>query len=247
MRSILAVIMVLASSVKVDATSVVLFWTPTTIFMGADSKAVRDDGTVVTVCKIGAANDTYWAMSGILEWPASNFSADKVALDNMSTPLTLKSRLERFESAVKPELLTVLNAVRSERPLDFRNAYQNDPALEVAFADFEDGIPRAYVRYFVTRVDLTRDSVYLDPTRIDFPNREVSRSGFAALGRHEAIDALRAANPSFLEAPDVLGTIRRLIEIEIAAVPTEVGPPIALVEIDKEGAHWKSKGACGAN
>jgi hypothetical protein len=64
-------------------------------------------------------------------------------------------------------------------------------------------------------------------------------------GYHEEADRETRGNSdlwTMAGGPEAI--IRHLIRLEITAKPDEVGPPIAIAQIDSTGIHWIDKGAC---
>jgi hypothetical protein len=234
---------------EAQATSVVAVLTPTTIVLGADSKLIRGDRSDTrTVCKIGVSPNVFWGDSGILEVPIRNFSVDQIAGESMATVGNLETRIAHSEVAIMPRLTEILNAAKAGNPPDwFRRNYEKQAALEIVFAGFQHGIPHLYLRNFVAQSDPISGKVSVEIRRSDYPNAAFPESTVVLLGRHEAADSELSRNQTIWRHYGLPGGVRHLIAIEIAAVPDEVGPPIAMIEIDKDGSHWISEGRCAAH
>jgi hypothetical protein len=62
--------------------------------------------------------------------------------------------------------------------------------------------------------------------------------GFA-VGSNKAIRSYMAKN---FWGDDLVGDVGRFLQLEIDAVPAEVGPPIRILKIDSDGPHWVQNG-----
>ena len=235
-----------------QGTTIVAVRTQTTIVLGADGKAIAEDwGGIRTeargVCKIGVAKDVVWGESGILEVRTRNFSVDQIAAASMSMVGDLDVRIKTFENAMLPKLTEILSASKTNSPAWFHVRFENQPAVGIVFAAFVDGVPNLRSRDFIARSDQISGAVSVaikphDSPSAAFPNSASHVS--ARLGRHVLADDEIKKNPLIWDRLGLPGAVRHLIEMEIAAVPDEVGPPIAIIEITNAGRRWISRGQC---
>jgi hypothetical protein len=66
-------------------------------------------------------------------------------------------------------------------------------------------------------------------------------------GEYDAInDRLQSLSP-LLNKGDFTGAARRMIEMEIEAIPARIGPPVSIIEITSaNGIRWIDHGSCPA-
>jgi hypothetical protein len=230
----------------VRATSIVAVLTPTTIVLGADSKLIRGDRSETrTVCKIGVSPNVIWGESGILDIPIRSFSVDRIAAASVAIAGTLDTRIAAFEATIVPILIEILNALKVSNPPDwFVRNYENQAALEMVFIAFEDDVPHLHLKNFVAQSDQITGNVSVEVKKTDHSD---GQSRIVLLGRHEAADSELSKNSAIWREFGLIGGVRHLIEIEITAVPEEVGAPIAIVEITKGGPRWISEGGCASH
>jgi hypothetical protein len=245
MRLRLAILLLCIFELPGDAgaTSIVAVRTPASVLVGSDSKMTAGDGAAIAgQCKIATANGVYWAAANLKKSADHNFDIDAITASAMRGPGGLATRFAELEKAVAPKLAEVLN----DTPDDvFKEFHENQPSIDILFAGLEDGMPYLYRRYFEARIernaDDARKTIFVQTMR---PRCSIEPSCVMAIGSHRTIDAERARNPTMLRSLGVAQSIRHLINTEIAAFPDDVGPPITVLEIDKGGLRWISRGAC---
>jgi hypothetical protein len=229
------------------ATSAIALRTPARIVLGADGKVTtpdhKDGGSR---CKIGSANQVFWIEAGIIVLPKLNFALSDITTGAMAANEPVSNRVARFEDVLQSTLTPIVNEVRNGAPFFF--ADRLDKAwIQIAFASFENGIPTLHVRSFITRASPARGA-YLDINRVDLPDPAFPETVFATLGHDEVVNAKLAAIPGdrqqWLKAKGEDRAVAELIGDEIAALPQDVGPPVSVVDIGRDGVNWISHGAC---
>ncbi len=105
-------------------------------------------------------------------------------------------------------------------------------------------MPELYELSFTLTTNAPSDAIAMKITGGDSPSAAFPQSIIATLGDHKAIDTQTDSNFSLSLVAPTPSVMRHLIELEVSAMPGEVGPPIAIVMIDKDGAHWISQGVC---
>jgi hypothetical protein len=225
------------------ATTIVAVRTPASVLVGTDSKMTAADGSAVAgQCKIATANSVYWAAANLKKDEEHNFDLDEIAAAAMRGPGSVSARIASFESAVPPKLAEILN----DTPDDvFKEFHENQPSIDIVFAGLEDGVPYIHRRYFEARIerktDDTRKGIFVRTVR---PKCSGDPGCLTAIGSRRTVEGERARNPAMFRSMGVAQSIRHLIDTEIAAFPDAVGPPIAVLEIDKGGSRWISRGVC---
>jgi hypothetical protein len=230
-----------------QATTAIALRTPARIVLGADSKVTtpdhQDGGSR---CKIGSVNGVLWIEAGITVIPKVHFALSDVAASAMSANAPVSDRVAKFEDAIQSGLIPIMNRVRVSVPFFFADRL-NKAWIQIAFASVEDGVPTLRVRSFVTRASPDRGA-YLDIDRTDLPNPAFPETVFATLGHDEVVNAKLAAiagdRQQWLKAKGEDHAVAELIGDEIAALPQDVGPPISVVDITRDGVNWISRGAC---
>jgi len=230
-----------------QATSIIVVRTPTVIVLGADSKRIfGSTGKSASACKIGISKNVVWAAAGMVETSGGSFSAHRMAADSIAAPGDLGTRVADFERTVMVKLRDRLNGSTGKRREWILRRVENQPALEVVFAAFEEDVPHIYVTEFYAEPDGITGAFAIRVKRSESPSTTFPNSTIFALGRHKVAEATIHSTPTMWATLGLAGAVRHLIELEIAAGPEEVGPPIAIVKITKKGPHWISQGQCPA-
>jgi hypothetical protein len=236
---------------KAEATSVVAARNPTSVVIGADSKATVADGPKVetrTICKIRSANGVYWALAG------SDFQAtlrsggvtnvDKIASDAMSGKGSLSDRVLIFKAAVEPILDLVLADARYENPSVFQRIYMHP--LSINFIAFSDGVPELHAIDYVTTINASNGEVHVRPnSEIALPNPFLPPAFNVTSGEADAIKRYVYQHPDAKSLFIHPAFVKKMLELEIQDEPNIVGAPVAVVKIDASGPHWVYRGVCG--
>jgi len=226
-----------------NATIGIAVRTPTYLILGADSKVIRrsvNGNSQHTVCKIGHINKVYWIAAGLLDVPNGTFSVDEIAMKNMARREDFAKREASFAEEIFKNLATLVPIAQRDDPVFFNqrvDAKGGWSIIEITFAEVGDVTPLHKIEFHLSRIPNggVRTTVPME----DLPDTINPSVSATFMGDYEAIRA-QAANAAVGRPHDV----ERLIDMEIAANPAEVGPPISIVLIDKSGAHWISKGTC---
>jgi hypothetical protein len=191
-----------------------------------------------TFCKIGISHDVFWGEAGIISAAVTHFDAASIVNNIMSQTSSISTRIADFENVAMLSLRAILRSLRDGEPLDFTQKYgdRHVPAFQIIFAYFDDDTPRLISIDFMTKLNNVGEP------DIDIVEHNSGDAHF--IGRREAIYAEIAHNKSIWKDYGIPTAIRHLIQTEIDAVPEDVGPPIALIEIDKYHTSWISKGVC---
>lgn len=223
------------------ATTIVVARTAGEIVIGADSKVTDAFGNDLNkrACKIRQKGDVFVAIEGLELDRQTNFSVPVIlnrALSlTASAPVTEKvSMLMGF---LVSGLLSELSHLKTHEPETyFKKIEGGQLFLRIIVAGFEKGQPLVFVRSFRAlqyNPGQIGVAVIPDDCLADCKDRVATRF----LGESAAIDGLPEETPDFWKAGLSEG-VRRLIEVEIAARGEYVGPPIDIVRITPNGAHW---------
>jgi hypothetical protein len=233
-------------------TSVAILVTSRTILIaadGIDTKTINGVDTFVPYCKIRSQGSVFYTAAGVLSIPEINFNLWALARDAVRKSKTRTAIYDRLEQSVLARLPAVVERGKSSDPSSYARWLTGTPVILIAFASFENNIPR------VVAVSFSLDS----RGKIRKPARNVLGgpgvtvdTGF--FGYNERMKA--AANPGtpgswqprFRKHP--VAFIQSLIQLEIDQARRDhrgdVGPPIAIVKISRTGGGFVSghEGAC---
>ncbi|MFQ5649372.1 MAG: hypothetical protein ACE5IY_05475 [bacterium] len=232
-------------------TCIVIRKTEKELFAGADSKgrqfryahnglAVSAD-TTTSICKIVKCGNLFFAAAGIIEIEEIGFDLYEIARQAGLSEKPASDKIRRIENSIIAPLTKTLSKVRQTAPPIYDHYVQSGP-VQLALFGIEAYQPVLLVRGFTVRdTGQGQISVVRDSSRC----RNYSNGTWTAiLGRNKEIFDFLADHPKFWNLGPVAG-IRRLIEIEVKAVPEEVGPPIDLLRVTEKGAEWiQRKATC---
>jgi len=221
-------------------TTVVIVRSPEEIVIAADSK--RSDPADPTrhreECKIIRLQSFVYVTTGLVEEENTGLNVPLLAIEVSKTNQKLSRKVEELEQRVSDDLLKTHGEIRLNNPRLYERVSESISGTNIIIAGLESGVPRLFERMF--NIVWTRNTdVEVRIWKRDCPNgincdRE---EGFSAYGQTDAIRLFLANKATFWEAGFVEGA-RKLVELEIADKPEQVGPPIDIVRIDKRGSHW---------
>jgi hypothetical protein len=226
------------------ATTLVAVWTPTTTVIGADSLThTLDDGKRWSMCKIRRAGPVVWAATGITGNPDFHFSLDRLVGEAMSGPGSLDAKITAFETALFVPLSEVVHNIRIENPSWYYRHAKGHAVTRLIFSAHEDGVNRFWMREFVAESARIGDEIDISVKRTDCPGPTCQDFRVFLLGQYDYASRI-ASDAGFWEKNGLAESVRRSIETEIAGNPDHVGPPIAIVEVTRDGVRWVEKGEC---
>jgi len=219
------------------ATSIKILRGYTEIVIGADSKANIGSGSVL-VCKIVQAGSVFIVASGNVENRVIGFYALVIAQQACGTDGTILQKADRVQRALLDPFIKVLDRARQRSPQDYERAREEGVnRLGVTLCTIENDVPT------LVAIDFETDSHADEPpvvhaTRNVCPGDCPPIETLVDIGSQEASKGFLARNPAFWDTHDSVTGIRKLIEVEIEANPAEVGGPIDILRITKDGAYW---------
>jgi hypothetical protein len=144
---------------------------------------------------------------------------------------TVAELVRAFDNKIPAELRRVIEVVKKENPESYRATYQGKHVLEIVFASFEKGVPVLAFRDYQTNAL----GELMKVTKRDCPGVECAGPVQFCLGECSEVN-LAKRNPNW-QRGGLIPTIRRLINFEVDAY-WQVGPPIDILQIDKNGPRW---------
>jgi hypothetical protein len=225
------------------ATTIVGVRTPTEVVIGADSKTTALLGPQLERrCKIHVTNNVAWGLAGV------SLSGSYSPKDDIQSYLlssgTLAERIENFESSMTKMLTTVAQAWKVANPEIFAEMFDGMVTMETLFAAEDRGVLRMFYRRFGT---LKGTGGIVTVRGEDFPSQRHPDSVHVVLGTrlaHSAINEEIDSRPGLFDELGAEQSIKHLIESAINADPINVGPPISIIRVDKQGVKWIDHGAC---
>ena len=226
------------------ATTVVGIRVPDGFVIAADSKVMYrepESRGPATLCKIYQSGPLYFALAGMAFDRNRGFFPEKIVADNFSATDSLVSNMGRIERAISDSLKIEMKRLKTEDRSAF--AYNHRPGvdmLSIIAGEMVVGVPHMSGRGFMYADQTTSITITRVP---DCPGEDCPNGiRFFFAGRSDV--AMKTLN----EFQDDRGTVRhfpvtdvrKLVEAEIQASPEDVGPPITIVQVDKNGATWIS-------
>jgi len=226
-------------------TSIVAIRLNDQVVVGADSKIHLEEATGLKIpvsepiCKIGKGDGFFFATSGLLAVKETGYNANKIISEAPKINGTIEQKIERLEEMIKTPLTESLERHRRVYPWNYPYTSGTKPALEIVFLAVEKDSPFLLRRDFIP-ITSAFDSVEMNIVRKKCPGDCQNGEDIYPLGEKRAIKERLSQGPNFWKN-DPINAIRKLIELEIADDPFYVGPPIDILQIDKNGARWIEK------
>ncbi len=226
-------------------TSIIVVRTPSVVYLGADSK-MTTEGQPVTdrkVCKLHQADELFFAVAGFAGDQRREFKVPEIVARAARKGSTMSERVRRSEEAVVERLTAELIRLKNEAPATYEKMVREEggTVLALAFAGYEEGATFAIISQFAIRdpespsVFVKRDSC---PGNCPFGVKTFFLGSYKAIARY-------IAGKTGEGDMEPLEAIRYLIELEMEENPQEVGGPVDILRIDRQGPQWiQRKGEC---
>lgn len=226
---------------RLSATAIVIVRTPTSVFIGADSVRILNGTDRVLVCKIARFGDVYTAAAGLVGYDPTAFDLSTFVEKAASVVGPLASKSASLDDTIIRPLLDMAERLRRDDPA-FTSRYLNTYFVQVAFVGLENGQPAIAQRRYMPKIGVDGG---LEMSVFACPSSECSADfDMFMLGETTAMRT-RIKEPN--SRKDVQVAIHELIELQIRDTPERVGPPINILRIGSDGAHWLEGGeVCGS-
>ena len=211
------------------------------IIVGADSKAIRggDKSKPEIVCKIQQVGTAFHAAANVTEDPETNFNVLAIVKDVFQMKASILEKADRFTSLVVPPLTRFLENIKRNHPETYHQEFQGKHTLDVVFFGMESDVPVVHLRSFVAS-DIGPFAVSVAIMKKNCPG-DCETDLYFSLGHHDAIDTFLKENPFFWQRTTIIEGIRFLVTIEATMNPDDVGLPIDLIHLSKDGVEWIQK------
>ncbi len=248
-----------ALSTPARATTIVVLRTPDQIVVAGDSLSgltrVRDSLTGIagetknSACKIIRVGNVFFASSGIGSDSETGFDVREIARASGEESNGLLT-LQNFERVYLPSLAKELNFLRLANPAVYqKQSVENGPSA-IVFFGFESGSTFFHARGYGASSSIFGEAVSVrtvsafDCPGDNCPVKRDSRIANVNFGSSAAI--LRYLAPLVVPEADLLTVANKLVELEITDNPSEVGGPIDILRVTKNGGCWiKHEKECG--
>jgi hypothetical protein len=192
-------------------------------------------------CKLYVADSKVAILAGLTEEPDAGFDIRAIFHNVLNQPIPPDRAADLIQQRVEQALPAALEAFQKKDPAAFEARAQGEEQLLLVGTDTSGEIQfsRRSVPYRQAR-----------PAERDDSTGTLDHVGVALIGDTTAIDLdlLRLQKTNGWEGmgnpADLEKLARRFIALEIVAKPMQVGPPISMVLVDKNGIHWVDAGAC---
>jgi hypothetical protein len=162
-----------------------------------------------------------------------------VARDVLRKTDNLSEAAARFDDIVRPRLEHLAKQTKASNPKYFLAKVDGKPWYQVVFARFTSSGPEATLTTYRTSQGSSGLVINPEPSSC-FATTCLS---YFAIGLFDNMN-YAMAKPERLPKGNVVEIIKYLIELEIAADPKHVGPPIAVVTTDSAHSQWIENGEC---
>jgi len=197
--------------------------------------------TSTQTCKIFTKPGCAFGMAGLLykEYPV--FRLQELADEACSLPGDLRHKADAFLEIAREPVGTVAQYLRQSEPQFYRELAGGNGGelIMVVFAGPEAGSPSIFARGYKLDGEGGLTPVSMDVTEAN------NGAGFFG-GAAGEIAAYLKAHPKWQDM-DKVAAARKFVQLEIAAHPEWVGPPVAILTINRlDQQKWASPGVCHA-
>ena len=222
------------------ATTIIVVRTSDFVIIATDSKAtyIGNPGPPA-VCKIYNSGPLYFAIAGLDHDTRRNFYANAIVAGNFSAAGKFDNQVAKVERAISAALLTELSRIRLEDPGTYAFTVRpRKDVLSIVMAEWQDGIPHLAARGFSWKAN---PAPAIAISRVTCPGDCSDGRELVSLGERNAAQKFMRDNSG--ENFDLPSLAAKLVQLEIADSPSDVGPPISEMRLDKDGATWISNDA----
>jgi hypothetical protein len=240
---LVSVAVVLLSSQATANTSIIVVRTENFTVIAADSKLTTSDGTVAgTACKIHVANDVVWVEAGLKSENGGPLDVWRTIAEAVESKKSPEDLIDDLRDPLKIELSMFLRRFRIDRPDQYYKIVLMDGYNPIEIAVMQGNIMDTMFFVIPDRNDPNNIAVVAKYCPgPDCPDGNVTLE----LGEHRAIDEELKTHPDIWAEKGALPTLEYLIGLQSEATPMIVGPPVAVLQINKDGSiHWLEKGSC---
>jgi hypothetical protein len=210
------------------------------LIIAVDSKATfKSSGfkQAENVCKIFQSAPLYFAIANLAKDPAHDYFPEKIVANNFSNSDSLDQNMDKIERALSDALKIEMDRLKTENPKDFEYDPKPDEMTQVIIAG---EVVNSSPQMFGFGLKYLNESTPISVSRLSCPGNCITLPYYFFAGKTDV--AKKTLHDFFNKppVPDPVTVARKLIEVEIEASPDAVGPPITILQVDKNGPTWIS-------
>jgi len=227
------------------ATTGVVLFTKDFAVVATDGRVNEVAGEIsghITECKLDVANSKVAIVAGLAKEQDVDFDARQILRNAMQRSSSVQEAADSAQRQIQMKLPAAAAAFKEHNPDRLQDSSNIGLQFMVVGVDNTGAVQ-------VARRSVSPDSA--KPPQSDDSTGNDDRVGVAIIGESTAIDHdldrlhdtngwEDKGNPADLEK-----MARRFIALEILEQPHRVGPPLAIVLMDRNGVHGVEDGACG--
>lgn len=246
-RAAASFLLILAASYSSHATLILTACSGSGVVIASDGLVLKPGSNPPSVkgCKImQGTNDCFFVISGVRDIHRIHYDLVPMAVRACRSSGSIVERANVFEKAAFPEVQRAWKHIKAHEPATYALMDKHGPArVAVVFAG---GPP--FTVAIVQYVENSSGDMAIDDRIVDVGDF-ASESVYHAIGETQNVKAYQRQQPEIEKLPKV-DFLRALLSGAIAAEQTEtekvIGIPVAILEINNEGARWIEQGACKA-
>lgn len=225
-------------------TALAYIWTPEEIIVAADSKVGSSDKSldIPPVCKIYQADkNTFFALTGLIMEDDKEVEYDAVMLAHRACVVTgtLKDKIDAFEQIIRDPLTKAVEFGQKNNSAHF-NENRNAMNLGILIFGIESGkLVMSRRKYDVKK----RSKEFIIKPAGGSDVTEASQNFDAWLSIDVSLEKCRKFYSNSIDAikKDTIAAARKFIEQAISDNPDNIGPPIDILRVTKNGAEWAQR------
>lgn len=213
------------------------------VILVADGLVLQPGSTPPSIkgCKITQGADScFFSILGVRDMKSINYDLTPMAKYACRSGGSIVERAMAFEQMALPEVQRMWKYVKAHKPETYATVSRAGSArVQVVFAG---GPP--FTVAVVGYVEDSLGNVVVDEAKsnvCDF----ASKADYEVIGVSENVEVYHAEHREIEELDDI-GLLRALVlgAIELEGKPKRIGPPIAILQINADGAKWIDRGLC---
>jgi hypothetical protein len=233
----------LLAPLTLHATCAIAVWTPTSLVLGADSMErvvnPNDPGREISECKVQQIGNYFVLVSGLTRHRRTGFDTWGILSSAIRQSGSVFEAADLAVTEIEKGYAAVLRSARLNTDAKFvHNLELNAPVFVIA--GFEGGRP------YLAHCSFDKILGRWTWTRQFFPSdRSGTPVAYTYLCEEHGVSMYKSRHPNW-RRDNPVKVVQGMIRMEEQVLPEEVGGPVSLVVIDKNGAHWKNVGVCPA-
>ncbi len=221
------------------ATSIVSIVIGDEIAIAADGKVIGTKSGTTTICKIRRQGNLWFATAGLFYKSEVDFEIERLVRLACRRGRDVDGAVIALRELIMTPLRDAMRYSKIHDPKGYTKYYSGRPVVAVIFAGYSHSHPRMVMQRF--NLNSTGNIVEKDNDLLD-------RNGnnLALAGETDAITKYQSGHRGWAHSLTPPQVVAFLVQLEIAADPSQVGPPMAILDLRPGRSSWIERGACGA-